>query len=47
MNREVKGKLIDILNSRASLEDLNQVMYEKTNKDDTDMVMRSIDIMHR
>ena len=45
--RDLKTKLIDILNSRASKEDLDQVMFDKTNKDDTDQVMKCMDIMHK
>jgi len=47
ITRELKVQLIDMLNSRASQEDLNQVKFDKTNKDDTDMVMKCIDIMHK
>lgn len=36
-----------MLTSRASQEELNQVKFEKTNKTDTDIVMKNIDIMHK
>ena len=42
----VKESLVDLINSKASYDDLNQLKYEKTNKSDTDMQMKSLDIMH-
>lgn len=42
----VKQSLITLLNSKASLEDIQQLKYEKTNKSDTDLVMKNIDIIH-
>jgi len=36
-NAEAKHNLLEILNSKASVEDLNQMKFEKTNKSDTDM----------
>ena len=46
-NSKIKEHLIEMLNSKASIIDLNQLKQEKTNKIDTDMQMRSIDIMHK
>ena len=45
--RDLKTRLIDILSSRASQEDLDQVKFDKTNKDDTDQIMKCMDIMHK
>lgn len=36
-NSTVKQSLLEILNSKASLEDLRAVKQDKTNKSDTDM----------
>ena len=47
MAKDAKVQIIDMLNSRASLEDIQQIKYEKTNKTDTDMVMKSVDILHK
>ena len=45
--KDLKQSLIGVLNSKASLEDLQQLKYDKTNKTDTDMQMKSIDIMQK
>ncbi len=39
--------MIELLNSRASQEDLENLKFEKTNKTDTDLVMKNIDIIHK
>ena len=36
-DKEIKKSLLDLLNSKASLTDLQQLKYDKTNKTDTDM----------
>ena len=43
----MKQNLVELLTSRASQEDLNQIKFEKTNKTDTDIVMKNIDIIHK
>ena len=45
-NAHIKESLLKVLSEKASLEELNQLRYEKTNKTDTDLQMKSIDIMH-
>jgi len=44
---EVKKSLVEMLSSRAGLDDLEQLKLEKTNKSDTELIMKSIDIMHK
>ena len=42
----IKESLLKTLNSKATKDDLDQIKYEKTNKTDTDMQMKSLDILH-
>ena len=46
-DREIKQSLLTLLNSKASQEEVSQLKYEKTNKTDTDMQMKSIDIIQK
>ena len=46
-DREVKQSLLNLLNSKASQEEVQQLKYDKTNKTDTDLQMKSIDIIHK
>ena len=45
-NAAVKKNLMDLLNSKASTEELIKLNMEKTNKIDMDMQMKCIDILH-
>ena len=38
---------MSVLNSKASQEDVDQLKYDKTNKDDFDMQMKCVDILHK
>ena len=43
----VKQSLLDLVASKASIDDFNRLNKEKTNKTDTDQQMRCIDILHK
>ena len=43
----VKQSLLDLVASKASIDDFNKLSNEKTNKTDTDQQMRCIDILHK
>ena len=43
----IKQSLLDLLTSKASIDDVTKLSKEKTNKTDTDQQMRCIDILHK
>ena len=43
----VKRSLLDLLMSKASIDDIKWLNKEKTNKADTDQQLRCIDILHK
>ena len=43
----LKTSLVDMLNSKATLDELNVLRAEKTNKIDTERQMQSLDILHK
>ena len=43
----IKQSLLDLLTSKASIDDFTKLSKEKTNKTDTDLQMRCIDILHK
>ena len=43
----LKTSLVDMLNSKATLDELNALRAEKTNKNDTERQMQSLDILHK
>ena len=47
MHSELKQSFLEVLNSKATHEELRHLQADKTNKKDTDLQMRSIDIMHK
>ena len=46
-NNEARESLVHVLSGKASQKDVEMLKTHKTNKQDTDMQMKSIDIMHR
>ena len=46
-NETLKTSLLEVLNGKATQEELNQLRSEKTNKTDMDMQMKCLDILHK
>ena len=46
-NQEARESLIKILNSKANQRDIDLIKEMKTNKYDSDMQMKCVDIMHK
>jgi len=46
-NNEARESLIKVLNSKAAQSEVEMLKEHKTNKHDTDMQMKCLDIMHR
>ena len=45
--KHVKNSLLEVLHSKATYDDLREMGAQKTNKEDSEMQMKSIDIMHK
>ena len=43
----IKQSLLELVASKASIDDFTRLSNEKTNKTDTDQQMRCIDILHK